>query len=406
MTVIRPNSISGINSITANGGDINLFRADGTKADVPIVNNITAGVVTATKFVGPIEGNVTGDVTGDVTGSGANLTSIPAGQLTGTIADARISSSSVTQHVTSFDDNNIINDISILALKVSALENAAASNTNSTYVDTFQDSAGVASFTTSGRDTAGEYISSVYDAITNLSAGWHGGGTNTTGDINPAAGSYQGIDGVTRSAGQIVGNGNFPNYNGYCFGHVFGASDNFELIFKMRGSWQAGGRIHGSGLPSTISSSIGTFRTEPPSSLSTTFTSHASNLTMAGGYPLPEGNNFDGTMFYRYFRDNGTVTCTYTQSVSDISFGSTQLTALRASTDYLGGNSSGFGRPTTINDRMLIITGEAGSTQFLKVEMANTFAEATSATGEDDTTDTVTTDEPATTDRSLKKISR
>ena len=78
MTVIRPNSISGINSITGNGGDINLFRADGTKADIPIVNNITAGVVTATKFVGPIEG------------SGANLTSIPAAQLTGTVADARL----------------------------------------------------------------------------------------------------------------------------------------------------------------------------------------------------------------------------------------------------------------------------------------------------------------------------
>ena len=52
MTVIRPSSISGINSITANGGDINLFRADGTKADIPIVNNITAGIITATSFVG------------------------------------------------------------------------------------------------------------------------------------------------------------------------------------------------------------------------------------------------------------------------------------------------------------------------------------------------------------------
>ena len=82
MTVIRPNSISGINSITANGGDINLFRADGTKADIPIVNNITAGVVTATKFVGPIEGNVTGN--------GSGLTALNATQLTsGTIPDAR-----------------------------------------------------------------------------------------------------------------------------------------------------------------------------------------------------------------------------------------------------------------------------------------------------------------------------
>ena len=71
MTVIRPSSISGINSITANGGDINLFRADGTKADIPIVNNITAGVVTATKFVGPIEGNLSN---GTINAASATIT--------------------------------------------------------------------------------------------------------------------------------------------------------------------------------------------------------------------------------------------------------------------------------------------------------------------------------------------
>ena len=309
-----------------------------------------------------------------------DLTALSASNLTsGTVPDARISASSVNQHATSFDDNKIINDISALALKLNALGNATRYNTNSLFVDTFQDSNGIDSFTTSGRDTTGEYLSSIYDAITNITAGWHGGGTNTTGDVNPAAGSYQGIDGVTRSAGQIVGNGNFPGYNGYCFGYVFGASDNFELIFSQRGNWQAGGRIHGSGLPSTISSSIGTFRTEPPSSLSTTFTSHASNLSMSGGYPLPDGANggTTRTIFYRYFRDNGSVTCTYTESSTDISFGATELAALRASTDTLGN----FGSATTINDKMLIITGEAGSTEFLKVEMANTFAETVSATG-------------------------
>ena len=78
----------------------------------------TAGIVTATTFVG--------NLTGNPTGSGANLTNLPSSQLTGTIPDARISASSVTQHVTAFDDNNIINDISILALKVSALENSEA----------------------------------------------------------------------------------------------------------------------------------------------------------------------------------------------------------------------------------------------------------------------------------------
>ena len=67
MTVIRPNSISGITSITGFGGDIKIFRADGTAADVT-VNNITSGVITATHY-----------------GSGANLTNLPAANLTGTL---------------------------------------------------------------------------------------------------------------------------------------------------------------------------------------------------------------------------------------------------------------------------------------------------------------------------------
>ncbi len=66
MTVIRPNSISGVSSITGSGGDITIFRADGTAADVT-VNNITSGVVTATTFKGAVEGDVTGDVTGNAT---------------------------------------------------------------------------------------------------------------------------------------------------------------------------------------------------------------------------------------------------------------------------------------------------------------------------------------------------
>ena len=45
MTVIQPNSISGVTSITAQGGGINVFRADGTVGDL-VVNNINAGVST------------------------------------------------------------------------------------------------------------------------------------------------------------------------------------------------------------------------------------------------------------------------------------------------------------------------------------------------------------------------
>ena len=98
MTVIRPNSISGITSITAQGGDINVFRADGTTGDL-VVNNVTTGIITATTFVGGHSGNganLTNLPAGNLTGnlpaiSAANLTNIPAANITGTVADARIS---------------------------------------------------------------------------------------------------------------------------------------------------------------------------------------------------------------------------------------------------------------------------------------------------------------------------
>ena len=51
MTVIRPNSISGVSSITTNGGDLSLFRSDGSGSGLTI-NNITSGIITATNRVG------------------------------------------------------------------------------------------------------------------------------------------------------------------------------------------------------------------------------------------------------------------------------------------------------------------------------------------------------------------
>ena len=63
---------------------------------------VTVGVITATTFIG--------NLTGDPSGSGANLTSIPAGQLTGTVADARIStltSSKLTGALPAIDGSNL-----------------------------------------------------------------------------------------------------------------------------------------------------------------------------------------------------------------------------------------------------------------------------------------------------------
>jgi hypothetical protein len=82
---------------------------------------------------------------------------------TGTFADARISNSSVSQHATSFDDNKIINDISTLALRSATSENAIAYNTNSSFVDVFQDGSGIGSTSNVGR-SPDEYVSSIFDS--------------------------------------------------------------------------------------------------------------------------------------------------------------------------------------------------------------------------------------------------
>ena len=88
----------------------------------------------------------------------ARIADLNASKLTGSIADARVPASAVSQHATSFDDNKIVNDISTLAIRQASNENKSAYNTNSMYVDVFQDGTGIASNTNAPRDT-NEYVS-------------------------------------------------------------------------------------------------------------------------------------------------------------------------------------------------------------------------------------------------------
>jgi len=105
------------------------------------------------------------DANGDV--KSASLDNVPAVDLTnlsasnltsGTIPDARVSASAVSQHATSFDDNKIVNDISTIALRQASNENKGAYNTNSMYVDVFQDDTGIGTETDTDRD-ASEFVS-------------------------------------------------------------------------------------------------------------------------------------------------------------------------------------------------------------------------------------------------------
>ena len=85
---------------------------------------------------------------------------LPTSKITsGTFADSRISSSSVTQYASDFDDNKIINDLSTLGLRVHTQENLNVSNSNSASFDVFNDASGVTNFTNARRHNFNEYCS-------------------------------------------------------------------------------------------------------------------------------------------------------------------------------------------------------------------------------------------------------
>jgi len=124
----------------------------------------------------------------------ARIADLSASKLTGSIADARIPASAVSQHATTFDDNNIVNDLSTLALRSATSENAIAYSTSNSFVDVFQDSSGIASNTNAPRSVS-EYVSTSTAGATGsgtlLDTGYTAGNrfenANTSGSNNYVA---------------------------------------------------------------------------------------------------------------------------------------------------------------------------------------------------------------------------
>ncbi|MDA7840926.1 hypothetical protein N9A10_00775 [Candidatus Pelagibacter sp.] len=160
----------------------------------------------------------------------SEIPNLDASKITsGSIADARIPASAVSQHATSFDDNAIINDLSTLALRSATSENAIAYNTNSSFVDVFQDGSGIASNTNALRNDS-EYVSTISSTEAYETGDRRSSYTVTAENITIASGdinnSVNGVTGgdvwywtsATNSTGDAIvwdlGSGNSKIYTG------------------------------------------------------------------------------------------------------------------------------------------------------------------------------------------------
>ena len=83
---------------------------------------------------------------------------LAAGKFDGTKLTGDIPEANLSANAPAFDDNKIVNDLSTLGLRVHTQENLSASNTNSQYVDVFQDDSGFTNGANTTRN-ASEFIS-------------------------------------------------------------------------------------------------------------------------------------------------------------------------------------------------------------------------------------------------------
>ena len=125
---------------------------------------------------------------GSITRSFANNI-LAAGKFDGTKLTGDIPEANLSANAPAFDDNKIVNDLSTLGLRVHTQENLTASNTNSQYVDVFQDDSGY----TNGADTvrnASEYVATSTTSSSSTSAmtlGWNGSTSNASSFVSGVA---------------------------------------------------------------------------------------------------------------------------------------------------------------------------------------------------------------------------
>ena len=172
------------------------------------------------------------------------INDVDASKLTGSIADARIPASAVTQHVTGYDDANIRSDILKLALSQAVDGNRVAYNLENSFIDGFEDDTGITTETTVDRDADGEYVSSIYTSTTVTTpssasdyTGDTGSYTLTSGGIDNTSGDDS-IKSVWTATGDFVIQLTMAGHNNLMFG-VYAIAEDGTFASNDRGGLQS-----------------------------------------------------------------------------------------------------------------------------------------------------------------------
>ena len=159
----------------------NQIEASELANDAVDTNAIQDDAVTEDKLANSINTAIAANTAKDLTAlSASNLTS-------GTVPDARISSSSVTQHVTTYDDTNVRHDISVLALHFADQNNKVAFDLANSTIDPMESNASIATTTDAFFDGSSEYwgtvANSAIDFTTGITSFTHSGLVGVTQSI-------------------------------------------------------------------------------------------------------------------------------------------------------------------------------------------------------------------------------
>ena len=306
--------------------------------------------------------------------NGSAVTNLTSANLTGALPP--IDGSNLTG--VSTDTSVMENNIAILAFKTQSANNLAKFNLVDQVIDEYKDGTG-ATYTTAsqvGSTAADGYLGTAYTATVDITAGIHGGADQTPAVVASGSASYTGYDGVTRSAGKMDDPG---NYNSYSLGNLFAADEDFEVIMYVTGDYQGMGFMYGNDMDALAN--IGTHRNGGyTNTAATTWTSGTHQGTFQGKYHSPVngdgGSNYKN--LYRWHRSGGSFKLQYYgRSTSAITVDATTIAAVRASTNYV----QTIGGVQTRNEKMLVLMGEAGNPNSIKIEVANKTTPVDNATG-------------------------